>query len=130
MKKTISKNRQLQVKAVKIHINFVAGIGLFSSWCSKIHINLLHMLCRWTSVPHPSDSIRNKIHINFCYGIEQNFSGIICDFKFRKLAWEAEAFLTAKRSDLRHFFVDPNNYHRSNKINALNPSYVPNTSVF
>lgn len=59
---------------------------------------------------------------------ERKFAGIVYDFKFPTLANDVESFLRAKRSDLRHFFIDFNNPIGSHRVNPLNPVYLANTS--
>lgn len=60
--------------------------------------------------------------------ISKGFAGVIYDFKFPALANEAQSFLDANRSDLRHYFLNFNNPHLSHRINPLSPIYLPNTS--
>lgn len=60
--------------------------------------------------------------------IDRKFAGIVYDFKFPILANDVESFLRAKRSDIRHFFIDFNNPQGSHRVNPLNPAYLPNTS--
>lgn len=59
---------------------------------------------------------------------EQNFAGVVYDFKFPTLANDVESFLRAKGSRLRHFYLDFNNPLNSYRVNPLNPVYLPNTS--
>ncbi len=59
---------------------------------------------------------------------ENRYSGVVYDFKFPTLANDVESFLMAKRSEIRHYFLDFNNPIHSYRVNPLNPSYLPNTS--
>lgn len=60
--------------------------------------------------------------------ISKGFAGIVYDFKFPTLANDVQAFLDANRSGLRHYFLNFNNPYQSNRVNPLNPVYLPNTS--
>lgn len=60
--------------------------------------------------------------------ISKGYAGIIYDFKFPTLANDAQAYIDANKSDLKHYFLNFNDPHRSNRINPLNPKYIPNTS--
>lgn len=60
--------------------------------------------------------------------IEKGFAGVVYDFKFPTLADDVEAFVKAKSSSLRHYYLDFNNPLRSYRVNPLNPKYIPNTS--
>lgn len=98
----------------------------FDTAGGKLHANPFRgILVVGSNGSGKSDSVAVPLIKQF---IEQDFSGIIYDFKFSELAREAETFLRAKKSDLRHFFLDLNNSQRSHKINVLNPAYLPNTS--
>lgn len=60
--------------------------------------------------------------------IGKGFAGVVYDFKFPTLADDVEAFVKAKSSPLRHYYLDFNNPLRSYRVNPLNPKYIPNTS--
>ena len=60
--------------------------------------------------------------------ISKGFSGLIYDYKFPELATDAESFLRAQNCDLRHFYLNLREYHKSNRINPIQPEYIPNTS--
>lgn len=60
--------------------------------------------------------------------INKGYAGIIYDFKFPTLANDAQSYLDANKSDLKHYFLNFNDPYHSNRVNPLNPSYIPNTS--
>lgn len=72
-----------------------------------------------------SESIAIPLIKNF---VEQDYSGLIYDFKFPSLANEVESFLKLKGSDLKHFYLDFNNPYQSYRVNPLAPEYILNTS--
>jgi type IV secretory pathway TraG/TraD family ATPase VirD4 len=60
--------------------------------------------------------------------ISKNFAGIVYAFKFPEFANEIQVFIKANRSDLRHYFLNFNNPHNSDRVNPIHPRYLPNTS--
>ena len=60
--------------------------------------------------------------------IEKNYSGVVYDFKYPSLGNEVETFLNAKISDVRHYHITFDTNYESNKINPIDPKYMPNSS--
>lgn len=60
--------------------------------------------------------------------IEKNYSGVVYDFKYPSLGNEVETFLESKKSNLKHYHISFDNNYESNKINPIDPKYMPNSS--
>jgi len=60
--------------------------------------------------------------------VSKGFAGIVYDFKFPALASEVQTFIETNKSDLRHYFLNFNDPHRSHRCNPLHPRYLINTS--
>lgn len=60
--------------------------------------------------------------------IKKEFSGIIYDFKYPTLANEVETLLHANPSRLKHYHVSFDTNYATDKINPIDPKYLPNTS--
>lgn len=60
--------------------------------------------------------------------IEKNYSGVVYDFKYPSLGNEVETFLNTKTSDVKHYHVTFDTNYESNKINPIDPKYMPNSS--
>lgn len=60
--------------------------------------------------------------------IKKEFSGVIYDFKYPTLANEVETLLHANPSRLKHYHVSFDTNYATDKINPIDPKYLPNTS--
>jgi len=60
--------------------------------------------------------------------ISGGFAGIVYDYKFPALANDVQSFIDANRGVLRHYFLNFNNPHQSDRVNPIHPRYLPYTS--
>ena len=60
--------------------------------------------------------------------IDNEFCGIIYDFKSPTLTNELEGFLSQKTSRFKHYNINFNDLQRSNRVNPLDPRYIINAS--
>ncbi len=60
--------------------------------------------------------------------IEKEFCGILYDFKYPTLTNELEGFLSRKEGRFKHYTINFEDLHRTNRVNPLDPRYIKNAS--
>lgn len=60
--------------------------------------------------------------------VEKDFCGIQYDFKYPTLTNELEGYLSKKEGRFKHFTINFEDLHRTNRVNPLDPRYILNAS--
>ena len=83
------------------------------------------ILCIGSAGSGKSESILRQLMKS---AIDNEFCGIIYDFKSPTLTNELEGFLSQKTSRFKHYNINFNDLQRSNRVNPLDPRYIINAS--
>jgi hypothetical protein len=83
------------------------------------------ILCIAGSGSGKSESVERQLMKS---AINQNYCGLVYDFKYPTLTDELEGYLFEERSNTKHYNINFFDLERTNRVNPLHPDYIKNAS--
>lgn len=83
------------------------------------------ILCIGSAGSGKSESVLRQLMKS---AIDNQFCGILYDFKSPTLTDELEGYLSKKTPRFKHYNVNFNDLQKTNRVNPLDPHYIPNAS--